>query len=1108
MSARALRSAVVSTLVLSVAAFAQINPNLYAGLRWRDIGPHHGGRIASVTAAVGQGQAGVFYAGLPQGGIEKTTNAGVTWVPIFDQFKNVNSVGAVQVAPSDPNIVYAGTGDSVGGSKGDGMYKSTDAGKTWTHIGLENTVKINTILISPTDPNVVLASTQGDAEHNGRGVFRSTDGGQTWTNVLDPKGYNGTRDIAYAFDMPNVIFATVQGTGGFRFGPPNPHAPKPKPAELLKSTDGGQTWTKVTSLPDYTGRIGVAVAMHTNAQRVYVIGNDLANGSGLFRSDDGGQTWKHMDVHDLRIANGQGAYSCGVYVDSQNPDILYTMATAVYRSTDGGNTFAPFKGAPGGEDAHPMWIDPTNGNRMIEGMDQGAGVTLDGGQTWSTYYNQPISQLYHVATTNQYPFWVVGSQQDTGAVAVRNRTDYGQIDEDWHALPSSEFGRLAADPVDPNIIYGVGYGPGGGGSGIVKINMATGDWENVAPNFGANASKYHQGRDFAKHFDTAFDPSALYVAYQCLMVTTDGAQTWKMASPDLTTEKGQPQIVCGAPEPGAAGGGAFSRFGGGGNSINDFSVSTAKKGVLWTVSSNGQIYNTMDGGKHWNNVSNIADAKGVNFLNIQASPKDPEAAYISGRLGAGRGAPQGITPADEDVPLIWRTLDGGKTWTKIVNGLPSDQRTGSWVNVVREDPLQKGLLYCGTESAVYVSFDDGDNWQSLQLNMPTTSIRDLKFHTFDHENDIVVATYGRGIWVLDDMSPLRQLATSASSIASAPAYLFAPGDAIRSRINVNWDQPTEIWENHAPNPPYGAIIYYYLSQPPSAPITLDVYDSHGRLVWTRSSTPPAPITNADYPDYWLATPASRSLSTNLGTNRTNWNLRFTSPPAFQQDLENQMNSTEGETTPGPKGPQAIPGVYTLKLSVDGKVYQQKVTVINDPRIGQGPEVMTALRAQNKLNWLAYDAMKSAYAGHQEAAAAETQLTALQRQTLPGDVANQAKKVDAELKQIGGTVARGGGFSFFRRTRPAPGALHSFVALNNSFNTLVSMVQVGLDMAPTPAQIATWESDCGQYDRTVNAWKTMRTTTLEAFNRLLSQNHLETISIAPSTLTDPSCQFKQ
>src|SRR6266404_3870547 len=470
--------------------------DLFAGLRWRNIGPFHGGRVAAVSGAIGQ--PGVFYIGAPAGGIWKTTSAGVTWSPIFDQFTNVDSIGAIQVAPSDPNIVYAGTGDSVQGSLGDGMYKSVDAGKTWTHIGLEDTVKINKIVVDPKDPNLVLASTQGDARHGGQGIYRSTDGGKTWTNVLKPENVNGTRDLEYAFDMPHVMFATSQGSGGGFGGGGGGAAAAPNGTALFKSTDAGKTWKKVDTLPPYTGRISVAIAMHTKGQRVYVVGGPLQGGSGLYRSDDQGATWQHMAGNETRVANGQGAFSSGVWVDSQDPDILYTVSTTVYRSTDGGKTFRAFKGAPGGEDPHEIWIDPTNGQRMLFGFDQGPAVTLDGGQTWSGYYQIPIAQVYHIATDTRYPYWVMGSQQDTGAIMTRSRSDFGQITND----------------------------------------IATGQWGNVAPNFGTDSGLYNAGRDFWKRFDTAFDPKALYVGYNCILVTRDGAQTWKAFSPDLTTPKG------------------------------------------------------------------------------------------------------------------------------------------------------------------------------------------------------------------------------------------------------------------------------------------------------------------------------------------------------------------------------------------------------------------------------------------------------------------------------------------------------------------------------------------------------------------------------------------
>ncbi len=1081
--------------------------DLYAGLKWRSIGPFHGGRISAVTGVVGHGQTGTFYVGTPMGGVWKTTSAGVVWTPIADQLTTIDSIGAVVVAPSDPNIIYLGSGDPIAGGDGDGMYKSTDAGTTWTKIGLEATHRISKMVIDPKDPNIVVAAAVGDGNSGeAGGIYRTTDGGRTWQKAFTPKGVTAVRDLGYDFDSPNLMFATTLGLGGRGFGAAAaPGGAAPEPAKLFKSTDEGKTWSEITTAPKFQGRTSVAVAMGTKGQRLYLVGSPMENGSGLYRSDDGGETWKHMAGNDTRVANGQGNYQSGVFVDPQNPDVVYVTSIALMRSTNGGTSFESFKGAPGGEDYHMMWIDPTNGQRMLLGVDQGPSVTLDGGKTWSLFYPIAIAQFYHVATDSRYPYWVMGAQQDTGAVMTRSRGDFGQVNwMDWSPLPSSEFGTLTADPLHPEIIYGVGYGPGGGGSGMVKINMSTGQWQNVAPNFGADAQKYRQARDFWKKFDP-FDKTAMYVGYQCLLVTHDGAKTWKAASPDLTTTKTDKPLACGAPPPpppapaagapAAPAGGGGGR-GGGGASIVDFVMSTAKRGAIWTASTNGQINMTTDGGLHWTNVSNLTDAANVNFNIIDGAHHDANTVYISGRLTAGRGQ-AADTSVDTNVPLIWRTHDGGKTWTKIVNGLPKDERTGSWVNVVREDPKQKGLLYAGTETTVYVSFDDGDHWQSLRQNLPSSSVRDLVFHTDDHMNDIVIGTYGRGFWVLDDVSPLREIAAKSAEIASAPAYLFKPGDAIRSRMNANWDQPMTIQMPHASNPPYGAIIYYHLSKTPSSEMKLQVFDAAGGLVRTITSTPPPPITGAIYPDYWLMTPASRALPTAAGTNRINWDLRYDDPPAFNKDLEDQMNMIDALTTPGPHGPQVPPGTYTLKLTVDGAVYTQTVTVHNDPRVGESAATLAALKSQARLTQLAYQGMKNSYAGNEEVAAVRAQLAPMV-QSDP-----KAKELDTKLATFGGAVegrgGRGGGGGGFggRGGGQAANAMQSFIQLNNTFNAIVSMVQVGLDMAPTPAQIDTWEADCKAYNTTVAAWKKLQSEDLASFSG---------VKVTPTKLTPAVCTF--
>lgn len=1088
--------------------FSQVNQGLYTGLKWRNVGPFHGGRISAVSGAVGEGQSGVFYVGAPIGGLWKTTSGGVTWFQIFDQFQNVDSIGAVQVATSDPNIVYVGTGDSVGGPSGDGMYKSVDAGKTFVNIGLQETTKINKIVVDPKDPNIVVVSTQGDATHNGRGIYRTTDGGKTWENTLRPENANGTRDVEFAFDLPNVMFATSQGAGGGFGGGAAPQGPNG--TALYRSLDAGKTWTKISSLPAYTGRISVAIAMHTNGRRVYVIGNPPGGQpSGLYRSDDQGATWQHMAVGDNRVGNGQGAFSSGVWVDSQDPDTLYVVTTYVTQSKDGGKTFNVYKGAPGGEDPHDIWIDPTNGERMLFGFDQGPAVTLDRGKTWSGYYQIPIAQLYKVATDTRYPYWIMGSQQDTGAVMTRSRGDLGQItNQDWWPLASSEFGTAVPDPLKPTTIYGVGYGLGQG-NGMIKIDVETGQWGNVAPNFGSDRNLYSEARDAWKRFDTEFEPKAMYAGYNCILVTRDGAETWKPFSPDLTAPKGQPMAPCGvAPKPApspAAGAPAGPQFPAPRGSISDFSISAVKRGVIWSGSTTGQIYNTMDGGKTWNNVTNFTDLpQNANFVTVEAGHNDVNTAYVVANPGFGRGA----APAGPEQHYVYRTHDGGKTWTRIVNGLPLDERTGSQVHVIREDPKQKGLLFIGTETTVYVSFDDGDHWQTLRQNLPSTSIRDMVFHTNDNMNDLVICTYGRGFWVLDDMSPLREVAAKAQAIAAAPAYLFKPGDAIRSRENGNWDQPMNPELPHAENPPFGAIIYYHLGKKPSGDIKMQIIDSAGKIVRTMTSVLPEKYPRPPYPDYWLKASEDRALSTNVGTNRTNWNLRYDDPPGFNPDINNQMNAVPNSVTPGPHGPLALPGTYTVKLIVDGATYTQTVVVHNDPRVGESPAIMNALRAQNKLALAASAGMKDSYYANEEVASVREQLTRLEAGSLPADVTEAAKALSTKLATFGGAPAGRGGFGGFGGQARTPGGVVSFTSINGTFYTVLGPIsQNGIDMPPTPAAIHTWETGCREFEGTVTAWKAMLGGDLVTFNSLLTKNRVTPIKIPADSVSAPaSCTF--
>ncbi|HTH52112.1 MAG TPA: hypothetical protein VL501_09275, partial [Pyrinomonadaceae bacterium] len=545
--------------------------------------------------------------------------------------------------------------------------------------------------------------------------------------------------------------------------------------------------------------------------------------------------------------------------------------------------------------------------------------------------------------------------------------------------------------------------------------------------------------------------------------------------------------------------------------IADFSISTVKKGVVWSGSSNGQVYNTMDGGKTWNNVSNFPDLpSGPNafaqFNAVEAGHSDVNTAYVLANVAYRPGTPN---PGEQH--FIYRTHDGGKTWTKIVNGLPLDERTGSRVNVIREDPRQKGLLFAGTETTVYVSFDDGDHWQTLRQNLPSTSIRDMVFHTDDHMNDLVICTYGRGFWVLDDMSPLREVAAKAQAIKSAAAYLFKPGDAIRSRENGNWDQPMNPELPHAQNPPFGAIIYYHLNKKPSGDIKLEVFDSGNKLVRTITSVQPAKYDKPPYPDYWLRSPEDRALSTNVGTNRANWDLRYDDPPGLNPDINNQMNASPNSVTPGPHGPLALPGTYTLKLTVDGTTSTQTLVVHNDPRVGEGAKMMADLRAQNRLALAASQGMKDSYAANDQVADMRAQLAKVPAGNVPAEVTSAVTALAAKLATLGGPVTRGGGFGggFGGAPQRVPGTPLAFSTINGTFYTVLGpLSQNGLDMAPSGAMIRTWESGCRELTTTDAAWNAMLKTELPEFNALLAKNGLTPLRLPAAPLTPPAtCTFK-
>jgi photosystem II stability/assembly factor-like uncharacterized protein len=1029
---------------------------------WRNVGPFRGGRISAVSGAIGQ--PGVFYAGTPAGGVWKTTSAGETWFPVFDSIRTVSSIGAIEVAPSDPNVIYVGTGDvkSFFDGMGDGMYKSSDAGRTWRHIGLEGTEQIPAILVDPHDPNVVIVAALGKFRTPGdaRGVFRSTDGGAAWTKTLYVDDQTGIAKLARAVDAPEVIFAASMfhyvalGAGSW----PVPDTARTR-TRLYKSTDGGLTWRELSGggLPPLTGRISIAVAIGTNAQRVYLIGN-----FGLYRSDDGGTSWRHMAADDKRIANGQGGYNSGVYVDPKNPDIVYTFHVTAYRSTDGGNSFTRFKGGPpGGDDPQVMWIDPTDGKRMLMGYDQGAIVSFDGGDTWSSWYNQSTEQVYHIAADNSFPYWIYATQQDAGAIATRSRGDLGAITPlDWKPVPGWEWGTILPDPGDPNVIFSSGLG-------ISKITYPGEEWIKIGPDQDPSL-ELHGVWNPPIAFAMWNRRRELLAGYQYLMATTDGGATWTKLSPDLTV-----------PHPGAP------ALTGTRAAVRDTSVpsfvglisiaaSTVTPGVIWIATINGIIQVSRNHGKSWSDVTIPGTAIGVRPIGISVEASNFDAGTAYAALDAHfRG---------DDAPFIYRTRDYGKTWAKIVTGLPATLPGGAFARVVRADPKRRGLLFAGTESAVYVSFDDGDNWQSLMLNLPTTQYHDIAIH----DNDLIVGTYGRGIWVLDDFAVLRQL---SAAVATEPggAHLFKPSDAVRVRRNVMYNTPFPREVPQAPNPPDGAIIYYSLGAKPSSDIAIEVLDARGSVVRRMSGAPPRAVRETARPpmeSFWLA--RGRGLPADVGLNRANWDLRYDPPPAFAHSFV--FNGNPGVTPMAPEGPLALPGLYTIRLTVDGKHYTQPLTVERDPRSRVS---RAAVAAQHALVMRLYAGLEATWADFRPVARLRGAVTTLAARDTASEVGKAAKTLATRLDSLAGDS-----LSDAREVwQPRP-TVWSFVDLNSEF-ALELNAQDNADNAPTQATLAVARSSCDELRKAVERWRQFVQLDLATFNRLLSSHGVATLATPPA-----------
>ena len=858
-----------------------IGPALYAALKWRMVGPFRAGRVNAVTGVAGQ--PNTFYFGSVGGGVWKTANSGRTWTPIFDS-AGVASIGAIAVAPSNPDILYVGTGeadmrDSI--QFGDGMYKSADAGKTWTHIGLETTRQIGRVIVNPRDPNTVFVAALGHVygPHPDRGVYRSKDGGATWQKVLYKGDGIGAIDIAFDPSNPQTLYAALWAV---RRPPWFIYAPANGPGSgLFKSTDGGTTWTPLTKgLPaEGLGRMGIAISP-ANPKRVYVIAD--AKEGGLFRSDDAGATFTKVSA-DTRVWQ-RGWYFEKVAADPKNADIVYVPNTGVYKSVDGGKTWgAPIKASPGGDDYHQIWIAPDDSGHLIVGGDQGTIVSVDGAQTWSSWYNQPTAQMYHVAPDSRFPYWLTGAQQDSGAVGTPARAMMGTISM-HHWLPlcaGGESGYTAPDPLHPEILFG---------AIVEKCNVETGVTKNVTPEVPREGVTYRHDWTQPLVFSQA-DRRALYFADQFVFKTTDGGESWSRISDDLTRPNpGVPSNLDAAAAADLPPSGAHGV-------VYTLAPSPIRAPLVWAGTDDGLIQVTWDDGGSWQNVTPPALTPWTKVTMIEASHFDATTAYAAAERHQ----------LEDYEPYLYRTRDGGKTWQSIVKGLPA----GVYVQTVKEDPERRGLLFCGTERAVYVSFDDGDSWQSLQLNLPATSMRDLAIKG----DDLIVATHGRGFWVLDDITALRQL---DAQVASADAFLFRPAAAYDLPAPDEQGTPLPKDEPQAENPPVGAILDYYLKSAPGSPVTLEILDSVGTVVRRYSSDDrPQPRDPNRLAVQTVWAPQVEPLPATPGMHRWVWDLRPT--------------PTGGRGRGAGAGAAVLHGALTVRLTVDGKTYTQLLVVHPDPR---------------------------------------------------------------------------------------------------------------------------------------------------------------------------------
>jgi photosystem II stability/assembly factor-like uncharacterized protein len=1048
--------------LLSAAGFAaSVDSKMFADLRWRSIGPLRGGRTKSAQGV--PAQPNVFYIGVCNGGVWKSTDYGRTWKPIFDD-QPTGSIGAIAVAPSDPNIIYVGSGEGLQRpdlSTGDGIYKSTDAGKTWTHLGLRDGQQIPQIAVDPHNPNRLFVAVLGHpyGPNAERGIYRSTDGGQTFEKVLSKDENTGGSEVVIDPSNSDVVYA---GLWEARQGPWENAAWSGTNGGIFKSTDGGSHWTQLKEGLPQVIQANLAIAP-SNPRRIYASiaspgngpgggggGRGAGGSTGIYRSDDAGATWTRITADPRPAARiGGGDLSVPV-VDPKNADVVYVTSTVTWKSTDGGKTWSGLRGAPGGDDYQRMWINPNNPDVILLVSDQGAVVSVNGGQSWSSWYNQSTAQVYHVNTDNDFPYRVCSGQQESGSACVSSRGNDGVITmREWHPVGVEEYGFAAPDPLNPNIVFG---------GKVTRFDRRTAQVSSVAPEAGRGGGAYRTLRTAPLVFSQK-DPHVMYFAGNIMYKTSDGGHSWTKISPDLTRKSWDiPASV--------------------GKYRSEQSAQPAQRGVIYTIApspldlnriwagtDDGLIHVTVDGGVHWTDVTPKEVTAWEKVSIIDASHFDPLTAY----------AAINTLRLDDMRPHIFRTHDGGKTWKEIVSGIPD----GEPVDAVREDPKKKGLLFAGTERAVYISFDDGDNWQSLRLNMPATSVRDLAIK----DDDLIAGTHGRGFWILDDITPLRQI---NSDIQSAAAYLFRPETAYRVRWDMNTDTPLPPDEPQAQNPPDGAILNYYLGAAASGPVTLEIHEAAtGALVRKYSSTDPLPPVDPmlAVPTYWVRPP--RGLSAEPGMHRFLWDMHWTPLPGGGGRGGLPMQAVFENTVPAPNSIWAAPGRYIVKLTVNGKSYTQPLTLKMDPRVKTPP---AGLQQQYTLSKQVYDAAANAQKALAQLRKLREQLQQMQGQaqgTLAEAIAAFDKKA-GELQGAGGGGGRGG-------RGAAPAGPPTLSAAAGNLTQLMQLLDEA-DVTPTTQLTAAVSSRLTETSKLIARWNALKGAELAALNAQLKAAGLGEIGV--------------